>query len=223
MTQTEYKRHIDDVIERIEKARIRVSEHHIVKVVAVSKYVDAEAVDALYRIGQRAFGENRVQDLKAKMEALEDLPLEWHFIGSLQKNKINQLISLDPFLMHSLDTIELAEALNQRLQDQTMACLLQINAAKEDTKSGVLPEVAEDLYAQIRETCPQIHLKGVMCIGAHSEDETAIRRSFETTRAIFDRLEGASVCSMGMSGDYELAIACGANMVRLGSVLFPQR
>ena len=226
MDQIAYKRHIDGVIERIEKARIAVSEHHIVKIVAVSKYSSAEAVRALYEIGQRAFGENRVQDLAAKSEALEELPLEWHFIGSLQKNKINQLIGLNPFLFHSLDSLELAEALQQRLLSRgnyTMECLLQVNAAKEDTKSGVMPEEARDVYQRIAESCPNIALKGVMTIGAHTDDTGEVRKSFETTRKIYDDLPpGASVCSMGMSGDFELAIACGSNMVRLGSVMFPE-
>ena len=225
MTQTAYKIYIDTIIERIERARILVSEHHIVKVVAVSKYVDSNAVKALYEIGQRAFGENKVQDLKAKMEALEALPLEWHFIGSLQKNKINQLIDLDPFLMQSLHSLELAEALDKRLEakGKTMECLLQVNSAKEETKSGVMPEEAADIYAQIAERCPRIDLRGVMSIGAHTDDRNIIRRSFETTRKIFDGIGGAEICSMGMSGDFETAIACGSTMVRLGSVLFPER
>ncbi|WP_345986350.1 YggS family pyridoxal phosphate-dependent enzyme [Sulfurimonas sp. HSL-1656] len=225
MTQTEYKIYIDKIVERIERARILVSEHHIVKVVAVSKYVDTDAVKSLYEIGQRAFGENKVQDLKSKMETLEDLPLEWHFIGSLQKNKINQLIDLDPFLMQSLHSLELAEALDKRLEakGKTMECLLQINSAKEETKSGVMPEEASDIYAQIAETCPRIDLRGVMSIGAHTENNDHIKQSFETTRKIFDGLKGAEICSMGMSSDFELAIACGSTMVRLGSLLFPGR
>lgn len=224
MTQTEYKIYIDHIIDRIEKARIRVSEHHIVKIVAVSKYVDADAVKSLYEIGQRAFGENRVQDLMSKMECLEDLPLEWHFIGTLQKNKINQLIDLDPFLMQSLHSLELAQALDKRLEakGKTMECLLQINSAKEETKSGVMPEAAADLYAQIAESCPRIDLRGLMSIGAHTDDRATVKNSFETTRRIFDGLKGAEICSMGMSGDFELAIECGSTMVRLGSILFPE-
>lgn len=223
MTQTEYKIHIDKIVDRIEQARILVSEHHIVKMIAVSKYVDEEAVTRLYEIGQRAFGENKVQDLKQKSEALEALPLEWHFIGTLQKNKINQLIDLDPFLMHSLHSIELAEALDKRLEakGKTMECLLQINSAHEESKSGVMPETASDIYARITEACPNIHLRGVMSIGAHTDERTVVQQSFETTRTIYEGLPGATICSMGMSGDFELAIACGANMIRLGSLLFP--
>lgn len=224
MNEIDYKLHIDTIIERIEAARIKVSEHHIVKIVAVSKYSDAEAIKALYNIGQRAFGENRVQDLKAKSGLLEELPLEWHFIGNLQKNKINQLLALNPFMFQALDSIELAHALQQRLlihDNMTLECLLQVNSAKEETKSGVMPEMARDLYAQIREECPNIHLKGVMSIGAHTDDRAIVQKSFETTYAIFESLEEASICSMGMSGDFELAIECGSNMVRLGSIMFP--
>jgi len=85
MTQLQYKLHIDSIIERVEKARLSVSAHHIVKIVAVSKYSTSDEIKALYEIGQRAFGENKVQDLEKKAEELDALPLEWHFIGNLQK------------------------------------------------------------------------------------------------------------------------------------------
>lgn len=223
MDQTAYKIYIDRIIERIEAARIKVDEHHIVKIVAVSKYSTAKAVKELYSIGQRAFGENKVQELKSKSETLDELPLEWHFIGNLQKNKINQLIALNPFLFQSLDSLELAHAMQTRLaaEDTVMDTLLQINTAKEHTKSGVMPESAADIYAQIQSECPNINLKGIMTIGAHSNDKTLIRNSFEQTKKIYDSLEGASICSMGMSGDFEMAIESGSNMVRLGSVMFP--
>ena len=224
MNELEYKIHIDKIIERIEAARIKVSEHHIVKIVAVSKYNTAEDVAKLYKIGQRAFGENRVQDLVAKQAALEELPLEWHYIGNLQRNKLNALIKAEPFLFQSLDSKELANALQRRLHDResTMDCLLQINSAKEETKSGVLPEDAVELFEYIREHCPNINLKGVMSIGAHTDDQALIRQSFETTFKIYEQLEDVSICSMGMSGDFELAIECGSNMIRLGSVMFPK-
>ncbi|WP_457608590.1 YggS family pyridoxal phosphate-dependent enzyme [Nitratifractor sp.] len=217
-------RNLDAVIQRIEKARIRMDEHHIVKMVVVSKYTPIENIRTLYELGQRAFGENQVQQLQERSEALEDLPLEWHMIGRLQKNKINKLIDIDPFLMHSLDSLELAEALNKRLEarGRSMECLLQINSAREESKAGVDPEEAEAIYREIAERFHRIDLRGVMTIGAHTDDEGAIRRSFETTRSIFDRLSdtGAEICSMGMSGDFELAIECGSTLVRIGSALF---
>ena len=215
---------LDEVIWNIEQARIVVSEHHIVKLVTVAKYTELENISTLYDLGQRAFGENQVQQLKERMEALEDLPLEWHMIGSLQKNKINNLIDLRPTLMQSLDSIELALELNKKLlvKERKMNCLLQINAAEEESKSGVSSEEAFDLYQRIKETCPQITLKGVMTIGAHSDDLKLIQQSFENTHNIYEKLqkEGATVCSMGMSSDYELAIKCGSNLVRVGSALF---
>jgi PLP dependent protein len=215
---------LDEVIWNIEEARITVSEHHIVKLVTVAKYTELENISTLYELGQRAFGENQVQQLKERMEALEALPLEWHMIGTLQKNKINNLIDLRPTLMQSLDSIELATELNKKLlaKETKMNCLLQINAANEESKSGVSGQQSIDIYQTIKETCPQINLKGVMTIGAHSEETKLIQKSFETTHSIYEKLEkdGATICSMGMSNDYELAIKCGSNLVRVGSALF---
>jgi len=217
-------RNLEEVIQRIEAARLRVDGHHIVKMVVVSKYTAVENIATLYELGQRAFGENQVQQLAERMEVLEALPLEWHMIGRLQKNKINKLIDLDPFLLHSLDSLELAEALDKRLEAKgsTMECLLQINSAREESKAGVDPETAVDTYREIAERFPRIRLRGVMTIGAHTEETARIRQSFETTRKVFDALsgDGAEFCSMGMSGDFELAIECGSNMVRIGSALF---
>ena len=224
LDKEQLRRNLDEVIWKIEEARISVSEHHIVQLVGVGKYTEIENIAALYELGQRAFGENQVQQLAQRMEALDELPLQWHMIGSLQKNKINKLIDLRPFLLHSLDSIELAEELNKRLEakEQTMSALLQINAAGEATKSGVSTEQAYDIYQQIRESCPNINLKGVMTIGAHTEDTALIQKSFEETYGVYEKVkrEGATICSMGMSGDYELAIRCGSNLVRVGSALF---
>ena len=224
LDKEQLRANLDEVIWNIEEARITVSEHHIVQLVAVGKYTEVENISTLYDLGQRAFGENQVQQLAQRMEALEELPLQWHMIGSLQKNKINKLIDLRPMLMQSLDSIALAEELNKKLlaKEQSMSCLLQINAANEESKSGVSAAQAIDIYQKIKETCPQINLKGVMTIGAHSEDTKLIQQSFETTQSIYEKLEkeGATICSMGMSSDYELAIKCGSNLVRVGSALF---
>lgn len=215
---------LDKVIWNIEQARISVSEHHIVKLVTVAKYTDVENIATLYALGQRAFGENQVQQLRERMAQLEDLPLEWHMIGRLQKNKINNLIDLRPSLIQSLDSLELAQEMQKKLtaKEAKISCLLQINAAKEESKAGVMPEAAQETYLQIKAECPNITLKGVMTIGAHTDDEAKIRESFETTYQIFDRLrdKGAKYCSMGMSHDFELAVRCGSNMLRLGSILF---
>lgn len=215
---------LDRVIANIEKSRLSVSGHHIVKLVTVAKYTQVENINTLYELGQRAFGENQVKQLKERTEILDALPLEWHLIGSLQKNKINNIIDIRPSLMHSLDSIELAEELNKKLEakEKKLNCLLQINASKEESKSGVSTEEAFDIYQQIKESCPNIKLKGVMSIGSNSPDRDLIQKNFEDTHSIYEKLQkdGASICSMGMSGDYELAIKCGSNLVRVGSALF---
>lgn len=215
---------LDEILTRVEKARLSVDQHLIVKIVAASKSADPSMIEAMYHAGQRCFGENKIQDMSDKVHALADLPLEWHFIGRLQTNKINQLIDLDPSLMHSLSSLELAQEMDKRLhvKNKTMNVLLQINSAYEEQKAGVLPEEAVDVYEHINLTCKHLQLKGVMSIGAHTEETTVIQKSFETTHKIFESLQnhGAKYCSMGMSNDFELAIACGSNMIRLGSILF---
>ena len=219
-----FRKNLDEVIWNIEQARISVSEHHIVQLVAVGKYSDEESIATLYELGQRAFGENQVQQLETRMNNLEELPLQWHMMGNLQSNKINKLIELRPTLFQSLDSVKLAEALNKKLaeKEKTMSCLLQINAANEESKSGVSSNEAFDIYQQIKESCPQLKLKGVMSIGAHVEDEKEIQKSFEMTHEIYQKLnnDNATICSMGMSNDYELAIKCGSNLVRIGSKIF---
>ncbi len=224
LDKEQLRANLDEVIWNIEEARITVSEHHIVKLVTVAKYTEIENIQTLYELGQRAFGENQIQQLKERMTQLEELPLEWHMIGSLQKNKINNLIDLRPALMQSLDSLELAEELNKKLEAKKskMSCLLQINAANEESKSGVSVEKALDIYQEINERFSNINLKGVMTIGAHTEESKLIQKSFEATQSIYAKLEkdGATICSMGMSSDYTLAIKCGSNLVRVGSALF---
>ena len=212
---------LDELIQRVEAARLRRSEHLIVQIVAVTKYTqDIEVLKRLYEDGQRAFGENRVQDMEEKVEALKDLPIEWHFIGNLQKNKINKLLKLNPFMIQSINSYELAEAINKRAS-KPIRCLLEINSSKEPTKQGLEPEKAIDTYLKIKEELPNINLQGVMTIGAHSDDEREIRKSFRLTYEIFDKLKpyGAKICSMGMSNDFEIAIEEGSNMIRVGRVL----
>jgi len=211
---------IDELIQRVEKARLRRSEHLIVQIVAVTKYTDdINVLKRLYEDGQRAFGENRVQDMEKKVNSI-DLPIEWHFIGNLQKNKINKLLKLNPFMIQSINSYELAEAVNKRA-NKPIRCLLEINSAREETKHGLDPDLAIDTYLKIKENLKNINLQGVMTIGALSEDKDEIRKSFRLTYKIFEKLNpyGAKICSMGMSFDFEIAIEEGSNMIRVGSLL----
>ena len=218
------RNNLDRIIWDIEESRIKRSEHLIVQLCVVTKYTEVENIKTLYSLGQRNFGENQVQQLENRSNELKDLPLAWHMIGALQTNKINKLIDLNPVLLQSLNSLKLANELNKRLEakGKTMSALLQINSAKEESKNGIMPEIAIDVYQQIKETCPNIELKGVMSIGAHVEDKEIIKQSFNTTYKIFENLQrnGAKICSMGMSSDFKLAIECGSNMVRIGSTLF---
>lgn len=219
-----YTKNLDLVIRKIERARLAYDPHHIVSLLAVSKYATIEQIQILHECGQRAFGENKVQDLRQKSQALESLPLEWHMIGTLQENKINALIDLAPTLLHSLDSLKLALALQKRLESKgkNMRTLLQLNTSFESTKSGVSPTQASELYREILAQCPNIKLEGIMTIGAHSTDYKAVEKSFSLAKEVFDSLQGlgARTLSMGMSEDFEIAIACGANLVRIGSRLF---
>lgn len=212
---------LQEVIAKIEKARIAYSRHQVIKLVGISKYWEIEQIVDLYQSGQRAFGENKVQDLKAKAQFLQDYPIEWHFVGTIQENKINTLIQLSPSLIHSLDSLKTAQAFQSRLEREgkTQKALLQVNSAEEESKSGVMPKEALEIYSKIQESCPNLKLEGLMSIGAHTQDTKLITKSFEVTQKLFERIPSAKILSMGMSGDYELAIACGANLLRIGSAL----
>ncbi|MDR2341750.1 MAG: YggS family pyridoxal phosphate-dependent enzyme [Campylobacteraceae bacterium] len=217
-----YYEKLQSVLQRIENAKQNSVFKENIKLVAVSKTVTSAEVAKFYKAGCADFGENRVQSLKEKCKELYTLPIEWHFIGRLQTNKINQLITLNPTLIHSCDSLELALEIDKRLKDGELDILLQINSAKEETKAGVMPEITLRTYENILKKCPKLNLKGVMSIGAHTNDIGAIQKSFETTRKIYEQILplGAKYCSMGMSSDFELAIKCGSNMIRLGSILF---
>lgn len=212
------------LIENIEAERLKYSAHHIIKLIAVSKYAPLEQIIALYNAGQRAFGENKVQDLKAKMQGADNLPLEWHFIGTLQENKINALLALKPTLFQALDSLKLAESLQKRLEanNQTLNCLLEVRSADESSKSGFGLESAVDSYLKVQDSCKNIRLKGIMTIATNSNDIKVQDICFKKTKEIFDSLSknGAEILSMGMSSDYRVAIANGANMVRIGSDIF---
>ena len=115
-----FQENLINAIDKIEKARISVDRHRIIRLVAVSKYSSTQEIQALYECGQRAFGENKVQDLSYKSQTLESLPLEWHFIGNLQSNKINALLKLKPFMFHSLHSLSLANELQKRLERENL-------------------------------------------------------------------------------------------------------
>ena len=193
-----------------------------VTLIAVSKNVTCTEVRELYAQGQRNFGENRVQELaKKELELQNFTDIKWHMIGRLQNNKINQMISLKPVLWQSCDSFERALEVDKRLSYK-LDTLLQINSADEDTKQGASVANAAEIYERIQSECKNINLKGVMSIGAHVDEPKEVQKSFELTYKIYESLKskGATICSMGMSSDFELAIKCGSNMIRLGTMLY---
>lgn len=192
-----------------------------VKLVAVSKYVGSKEIKELFNKGQMSFGENKVQDLVKKSDELKELNLNWHFIGTLQTNKINALLKIRPTLWQSCNSIKLAQAVDKRL-NYRLDTLLEINIADEDSKTGLDISLTKESYCAIKESCKNLNLKGIMCIGAHSDNELEVAKSFEKAYVIYESLQnkGAEICSMGMSSDYKIAIKCGSNMLRIGSLLF---
>ncbi len=196
-----------------------------VQLLAVSKTHPSESLREMYAAGQRAFGENYLQEALEKIEALQDLEIEWHFIGHVQRNKTKNLAEKFDWV-HGVDRLIIAERLsNQRLQDQSdLNICLQVNIDGQDSKDGCAPDEVAELVAQISQL-PKIRLRGLMVIPA--PDNTA---ALEDAKRLFDEVkekhahpEDWDTLSMGMSGDLEAAIAAGSTMVRVGTALFGAR
>lgn len=202
-----------------------------VQLVAVSKTQPAEAILDLYRQGQRDFGENRVQELLPKYEALPK-DIRWHLIGHLQSNKVKYIA---PFvhLIHSVDSLDLLDEIDKQAvkNQRKIDCLLQFHIAEESSKYG-LPPHAPDSWAQHQfDTWPNVRICGVMGMATFTEDMEQVRGEFQLLRRIFDGLKGRFFSgsehfrhlSMGMSDDYPVAIEAGSTMVRIGTLLFGDR
>ena len=226
-----------EVRARIEQACARVGRSpDEVTLVAVTKTFPVEAVEAAVAAGLRDFGENRVQELVEKASAVPGASaggaVRWHLIGPLQRNKARDAAHhADVF--HALDSLRLAEALDRRAvqADRVIPCLVQVNVSGEATKSGVAPEEA---HAFVDRLAPFDHLRieGLMTLAAPVETEAAleavVRPQFRRLRLLaetYDGREGVrlALLSMGMSGDYEVAVEEGATHVRVGSALFGTR
>ncbi len=213
---------------RIEAAaRVAGRDPAAVSLLAVSKTWPAAAVRAAAAAGQRAFGENYVQEGVDKIEALRDLALEWHFIGPLQSNKTRPVANAFDWV-HGIDRVKIAERLSTQ-RDVHLPALnvcIQVNVSGEDSKSGVAPDEVAAL-AQAVAALPRLRLRGLMCIPEPTEDMALLRARFALLRRLRDELAGAGLeldtLSMGMSHDIEPAIAEGATIVRVGTAIFGER
>lgn len=218
----------EEITERIARAASRAGRDPSgVTLVAVTKTLPEDAVRAAFSLGIRDIGENRVQELIAKKEALGDLPLRWHLIGHLQTNKVRQIIR-EVTLIHSVDTLHLVERIAEAAPDvaDPVEILLQVNTSGEVTKFGASPTEARPLAEGIARF-PSLRLRGLMTLGPLTDDEEAVRASFRLLRRLREELRELlppdAVLSMGMSGDYEIAIEEGATIVRIGTALFGAR
>jgi pyridoxal phosphate enzyme (YggS family) len=199
---------------------------HQVRIVAVTKSHGPEAVRAALAAGLEDVGENRVQEALAKQELLSDVPARWHLIGSLQRNKARHAIGRF-VLIHSVDRADLATELDRRgSPDRSQEVLVEVNCSGEPQKGGVEPEALAGLL-EVISGLPRLALSGLMTMAALTEDERSQRAAFGRLRELRDRMQAAGYSlpelSMGMSGDYSVAVEEGATMVRLGTLLFGER
>ena len=196
-----------------------------VQLVAVSKFKPASDILEAYRAGQRAFGENRPQELAAKAAELP-ADIQWHFIGHLQTNKV-KLVVPHATLIHSVDSERLLAEIDKvsRNLGKTSDILLEVHIAEETTKQGLSPEEAEALAGRMA-AYPNVRLRGVMGMATFTDDMAQVRREFRTLKALSERLSGIPGCgqvSMGMSEDWPVAVEEGTTIVRIGTAIFGKR
>ncbi|WP_396150242.1 YggS family pyridoxal phosphate-dependent enzyme [Flavobacterium sp.] len=202
-----------------------------VTLVSVSKTKPVDDLMEAYHAGQRIFGENKIQEMTEKWEQMPK-DIQWHMIGHVQSNKVKYMI---PYvsLIHGVDSMKLLKEINRLAAKwrRTVDCLLQIHIAEEDTKFGLdEQELTEILQSEELNTFENIRIVGLMGMATFTENQEQIKREFLHLKSIFDQHNQLNTdncqlttLSMGMSGDYQLAIECGSNMVRIGSSIFGSR
>ncbi len=196
-----------------------------VTLVAVSKTQPAEALRAAFAAGQRAFGENYVQEAAAKQTALADLAIEWHFIGPIQSNKAKAIAAAFDWV-HGVERMKIAEILSRSREGTPLNVCVQVNVSGEASKAGVAPAAAAALAREVA-ALPNLRLRGLMTIIENTADPLAQRAQFRMLRELARDIRAAGpqldTLSMGMSQDYEAAVREGANLVRIGSAIFGAR
>ena len=199
-----------------------------ISVIAVTKTVPVERIEQAVVAGLRVLGENRVQELNEKYSRLPGV--EWHLIGHLQSNKVKYIVDKIA-LLHSLDSISLAEEIDKRMAQwgRAMDVLVQVNIADESTKFGIEPAETEEFIDKIR-SLPGIRIQGLMTIGPYAATEQEIRGVFRQLKLLADKVKAIGFpevemkhLSMGMSNDYRIAVEEGATLIRVGSTIFGQR
>jgi len=197
-----------------------------VELVAVSKTKSNEEILEAYRAGQRKFGENKIQDMTRKYEILPK-DIQWHMIGHVQSNKVKYMA---PYvsMIHGVDSLKLLKEINKQAQknNRIIDCLLQIHIAKEESKYGLSVQESQQAI-KIAKELPHLRIKGLMGMATFTEDQKQIEREFAGLKSLYDKYKEQKiplkVLSMGMSGDFLIAIEQGSNMIRVGSKIFGPR
>ncbi|MCT3810306.1 YggS family pyridoxal phosphate-dependent enzyme [Elizabethkingia anophelis] len=198
-----------------------------IKLVAVSKTHPAEAIQEVYNLGQRVFGENKVQEMIAKQPILPN-DIQWHLIGHLQSNKVKYVAEFVDTI-ESVDSEKLLEEINKQAakHNRKIKVLLQVKIAEEDSKTGMEVSETKELFLKyLQGHFENIEITGLMGIGTFTDDTEQTKREFLFLKRLFDQLSAQKkleTLSMGMSGDYQLAIECGSTSVRIGSSIFGAR
>lgn len=214
------RKNVDSVRQNIQKI---VADSTTINIVAATKYANPEQIVELFESGITIMGENRVDSLLEKQSQLS-LPIEWHFIGTLQSRKVKEVIN-EIACLHSLDRLSLAKEI-QKYRQETLPCFIQVNVSGEESKHGLSAEEVIPFLQQLEEY-PIIQVIGLMTMAPHTEEETIIRECFQSLKQLQVSISqlhlngvDCSSLSMGMSNDYLIAIEEGATHVRLGSILF---
>lgn len=198
-----------------------------VTLVAISKTKTNEEILEAYEAGQRIFGENRVQELEVKHQELPK-DIQWHMVGHVQRNKVKDMAAFVS-LIHAVDSLRLLNRIDREAKnnDRVIDCLLQVKIAEEETKHGMDEnELRELLQSKEFKSLENVRIKGLMGMATFTDDESQISREFEKLKKIYDSLKedyDFTILSMGMSGDFPIALNHGSNMVRVGSAIFGER
>ena len=199
-----------------------------IKLVAISKTKSAEDIMRAYETGQRIFGENKIQEMSAKYENLPK-DIKWHMVGHVQSNKIKYMA---PYvdLIHGIDSLKSIKILNKEgvKNNRILNCLLQLKISKEESKFGLgQKQFKEIIYSDEYKEMKNVKIKGLMAMASNTNEKSIIRSEFVHAKKIFDEINNGDksfeILSMGMSNDYKIAIECGSNMIRLGSLIFGER
>ena len=214
----------DLVRQQVETARNKVNRQDQVNVIAVTKYVDVATTEALVKTGIQHIGENRVDKFLEKYQALKEYDLTWHLIGSLQRRKVKDVINLVDYF-HALDSMKLAQEIQKRAE-HPIKCFLQVNISGEESKHGFAPDELDDVLAEIAQL-DKIEIVGLMTMAPFEASQEELQDIFSKTHQLQKQLEKKqlknmpfSELSMGMSRDFEVAIANGATYVRIGTSFF---